>query len=104
MRDTHGVSVEKRQHPRSTCSLPATADGPRGPCTNISLSGAFLEGIQLSMGASTRVTLTAPGVGEVVLEAQVKRHSSSPRGMGVEFTRLDPQKVALLQQLVARFG
>lgn len=102
------MSVEKRQHPRSTCSLPAAADGPRGPvrgtCTNLSLSGAFLEGMQLSMGASTRVTLAVPGVGEVVLEAQVKRHSSSPRGMGVEFMRLDPQKVALLQQLVARFG
>jgi hypothetical protein len=76
----------------------------RGTCTNISLGGAFLEGIQLSLGALTRVTLAVPGVGEVVLEAQVKRHSTSPRGMGVEFMRLDPQSVALLQQLVARFG
>lgn len=76
----------------------------RGSCTNLSMGGAFLEGVQLSLGASTRVTLTVPGTGEVVFDAQVRRHSSAPRGMGVEFMRLDPQKVALLQQLVARYG
>lgn len=99
---------EKRRHPRARCSIPASADGPRGPvrgsCTDLSLGGAFIEGVQLALGASTRVTLTVPGSGDVVFDAQVRRHASTPRGMGVEFMRLDPQKVALLQQLVARYG
>jgi hypothetical protein len=102
------VYAEKRRHPRAPCSIPAAADGPRGPvrgtCTNLSLGGAFIEGVTLSVGAPTRVTFSLPGGVELVLDAQVRRQSATPRGIGVEFMRLDPQKVALLEQLVARYG
>lgn len=73
-------------------------------CTDISLGGAFIDGVTLSVGAPTRVTFSLPAGAELVLEAQVRRVSATPRGIGVEFMRLDPQKVALLQQLVARYG
>lgn len=102
------MSIEKRQFPRMPCALPAAAEGPRGPvrgtCTNVSLGGAFLEGVQLPVNAPTRVTLSLPGGGELSLDAQVVRHAQAPRGMGVQFMRLDPERVKVLQQLVARFG
>jgi hypothetical protein len=108
LRDTSRVTSEKRQQPRAPCAIAAAVDGPRGPmrgtCTDLSLGGAFIQGVMLSVGAPTRVTLTLSPGPTLMLEAQVTRQSLTPRGVGVSFMRLDPQKVARLQQLVGGAG
>lgn len=72
----------------------------RADCTNISLGGAFLNGAQLPVGSLTTVTIEVPGSTALTISAQVRHHSVSPRGMGVQFFRLEPAQVEVLQKLV----
>jgi hypothetical protein len=96
---------EHRQHERAPCRIPGGAEGPRGPvrgaCTNLSPGGLFLEGVQLPVGAMISVFLDHPTLGHFKALAEVRHHCPSPRGMGVQFTRLEPGQVALLQRLLA---
>lgn len=94
---------ELRRDPRYACHLPAVFDGPRGAvrgvCTNVSVGGLFFEGSQLALGSSTSVTLELTTGQRLKLGCQVRHHG--PRGMGVQFTRLEPGQAELLQGLVA---
>ena len=96
------VSGERRQ-PRMACHYPASCEGARGrvraDCTNLSLGGAFLDGAQLPVGSLTTVTITVPGRSTLTISAQVRHHTISPRGMGVQFFRLEPAQVELLQSI-----
>jgi hypothetical protein len=76
----------------------------RGTCTNLSLGGLFLEGVQLAIGTQTVVGVEHPVLGRFTAPAEVRHHSASPRGMGVQFMRLEPQQLAVLQKLVALVG
>ena len=92
-----------RRQPRMACNYPASCEGARGrvraECTNLSLGGAFLDGAQLPVGSLTTVTISVPGNPSLTISAQVRHHTISPRGMGVQFFRLEPAQVELLQTL-----
>lgn len=98
-------SAEHRSHDRAPCRIPGGAEGPRGPvrgaCTNLSPGGLFLEGVQLPVGAMITVFLDHPTLGQFRALAEVRHHGATPRGMGVQFTRLEPGQVGLLQRLLA---
>jgi hypothetical protein len=72
----------------------------RGTCTNLSPGGLFLEGAQLPVGAMITAFLDHPALGHFKALAEVRHHCASPRGMGVQFTRLEPGQVALLQRIL----
>ncbi len=96
---------ENRKTPRLPCSFPATADGPRGPmrgkCTNLSIGGLYLEGIQLPIGSSTTVTVDFGAAGKLTVSTNVRHHTAAPRGMGVQYLRIEQGQLALLQQVIA---
>ena len=98
------MKTDMRASPRLRCELRATADGPRGPlrgvCTNVSLSGLFLEGIQLPLRSMTRITVEHPTIGRFCAQVEIMRHSVTPKGMGVQFTRLEPSQIEVLQKLI----
>lgn len=99
-------SVEdRRQFPRFACRYPASADGPRGPmrgtCTDLSMGGLFLEGVTLGANALTQVTVEFP-TGKAVFQAQVRRVSAEPKGIGLQFTRLESQQLSVLQRYATR--
>lgn len=92
---------DRRQFPRFPCRFTAWVEGPRGPmkgaCTDLSMGGAFIEGVT-SVHKDAVVTLSiefAPGV-QAVLHAQVRRVDPA-HGVGVQFIRLEPQAVSMLQ-------
>jgi hypothetical protein len=99
------MSIENRTHARVSCRFPGGAEGPRGPvrglCTNLSPGGLFLEGVQLPLGSMRSVFLDHPSLGHFQALSEVRHHSSAPRGMGVQFTRLEPGQVELLQRILA---
>jgi hypothetical protein len=92
---------DRRVFPRFACRFPAAADGPRGPirgtCTDLSMGGLFLEGVTLGANALTQVTIDFP-TGKAVFQAQVRRVSMAPKGIGLQFTRLETQQLAVLQK------
>lgn len=92
---------DRRVFHRFACRFPAAADGPRGPirgtCTDLSMSGLFLEGVTLNANALTQVTIEFP-TGKAVFQAQVRRVSTAPKGIGLQFTRLETQQLAVLQR------
>lgn len=71
----------------------------RGTCTDLSLGGAFIDGVLLNQDAPTTVTIEFPGA-SLVVQAIVRRASTQPRGVGLQFSRLEPQHVATLQRFV----
>jgi hypothetical protein len=73
----------------------------RGVCTNVSLGGLFLVGMQLPLRSMTRVTVDHPTIGRFTAHVEVMRHSLTPKGMGVQFTRLEPSQIEVLQRLIA---
>ena len=96
---------ELRRDPRFRCSLPAVFEGPRGAvrgqCTNVSVGGLFFEGNQLPIGTNADVTIEVPQVGTLKLHCQIRHHSVTPKGMGVQFTRFEPGQGELLQRFLA---
>jgi hypothetical protein len=92
---------DRRQFPRFACRYPAAADGPRGPirgtCSDLSQGGLFLEGVTLTANALTQVTIDFP-TGPAVFQAQVRRVSTAPKGVGLQFTRLEAAQLGLLQR------
>ncbi len=99
------MPVDARAHERIRCHFPASADGARGPirgtCTNLSLGGLFLEGVQLALGSTTLVTVEHPSLGRFEAAAEVRHHAAVPKGMGVSFMRIDPGQLELLQRMIA---
>ncbi len=95
---------ERRQFPRVACRFPASAEGPRGPmrgtCADLSMGGLFLEGVMLTTGSLTSVTIEFPGV-PLSFPVQVRRVSTQPPGSGLQFTRLESNQLAVLQQHAA---
>lgn len=61
------------------------------------MGGLFLEGVVLTNGALTSVTIDFPS-GALSFQTQVRRVSSQPRGSGLQFTRLESQQLAVLQK------
>lgn len=94
---------ERRQFPRFPCKYAASVEGPRGAmrgtCSDLSLGGAFIDGVLLNKDAPTTVTIEFPGA-VLVVQAIVRRASTQPKGVGVQFTRLEPQHVTTLQRFV----
>lgn len=72
----------------------------RGTCTDLSLGGLFLEGVALT-GTSATVTVEFP-TGKVTFSAQVRRVSTAPAGTGVQFMRLEPGQLAVLQKYASK--
>jgi hypothetical protein len=99
------MSLENRTHARAACSFPGGAEGPRGPvrgtCSNLSVGGLFLEGVQLPVGSMVTVFVDHPTQGRFQALAEVRHHAPDRRGMGVRFTRLEPDQVELLKRLLA---
>ena len=97
---------QSRREPRIPVAFTASCESARrrvrGACTNLSLGGAFLDGVQLPVGFHTTVTIEVLGRGELKAAAEVRRHQVSPRGMGVQFARLDLEQVTHLQLLCRR--
>ncbi len=95
---------ERRAFPRIACRYPASAEGPRGPvrgvCSDLSLGGLFLEGVALT-SASTQVTIEFP-IGRITFQAQVRRVSQTPKGTGLQFMRLEPHQLAVLQRYASK--
>lgn len=95
---------ETRVHARLRCELPAFAEGARGPvrglCTNFSLGGLFIQGAQLALGTMTRVSVDHPRLGRFSALAEVKHHTTTPKGMGVQFMRLEPDQIAVLKRML----
>jgi PilZ domain len=102
---TVSAAPQRRGHARVLCRFPAGAQGPRGPqrgaCTNLSTGGLFLEGVQLPVGTMVGVFLDHPSLGHFEAQAEVRHHVATPHGMGVQFTRLEPAQLALLQRILA---
>jgi c-di-GMP-binding flagellar brake protein YcgR len=99
------MAADARAHERIRCHFPATADGARGPirgtCTNLSVGGLFLEGVQLPVGSTTLVTVEHPSLGRFQAAAEVRHHVVVPKGMGVSFMRIDPAQLEVLQRMIA---
>jgi hypothetical protein len=102
------MAADARHDPRLPCSFPASADGPRGKvrgtCTNLSQGGLFLEGVQLALGSSTVVHVDLGGFGALSIPAQVRHHQLTPRGMGVQFLRLEQPQAEKLKAVLARLA
>lgn len=98
--------LEHRRSPRYPCRFAVAAEGSRGPvrgaCTNLSIGGLFFEGAQLPLSALTTVTVDFQQRGKLVVQATVRHHS--PKGMGLEFTRLEQAQLAFLQQVLAELA
>lgn len=68
---------------------------------SLSMGGVFLCGdITLRVGSDLTVVFEVPG-GMVFAEAVV-RNTVPGEGMGVEFTKMNPESQALLEQLLTR--
>lgn len=61
------------------------------------MGGLFLEGVMLSTGSLTAVTIEFPS-GPLSFQAQVRRVSTQPPGSGLQFTRLESQQLDVLQR------
>lgn len=61
------------------------------------MGGLFLEGVVLSNGSLTSVTIEFPS-GALSFQAQVRRVSTQPPGSGLQFTRLESGQLAVLQR------
>ena len=94
---------DRRQFPRFPVRFAATVDGPRGPmrgiCVDLSLGGLFVEGVLGAQDALTVVKIEFP-VGAMTFQAQVRRLTTAPKGTGLQFMRLEPQQLAMLQRYV----
>jgi c-di-GMP-binding flagellar brake protein YcgR len=66
------------------------------------LGGLFFDGPELPLGNMVTVTVDLGARGMIKLLAQVRHHSVTRRGMGLQFTRLDPVHVDTLQRLIAQ--
>ena len=64
------------------------------------MGGLFLEGVMLTSGALTSVTIEFPS-GALSFQAQVRRVSTQPRGSGLQFTRVESQQLAVLEKYSA---
>lgn len=94
---------DRRQFPRFPCRFAAAVEGPRGAmrgfCTDLSLGGLFIDGVALSKDVLTTVTIEFP-IGAMSFQAQVRRVSETPKGTGLQFMRLEPQQLSVLQRFV----
>jgi hypothetical protein len=99
--------MEHRYNPRVSCAAPARAEGPRGPlrgqCRSLSQGGLFFLGAQLPVGQRVELSVELPRLGRVEALGEVRYHYSTPegQGMGVRFTRLGQESLALIQRFVA---
>jgi len=101
------MAAKTRRSPRAACGVPAVAEGPRGPvrgvCRSISQAGMFFAGAQLPVGQSIEVAVELPGAREGLHAVGVISYhhtSAEGPGMGIKFTRLSPDGLALIGQFV----
>lgn len=69
----------------------------RGTCVDLSLGGLFVEGVLGSQDALTTVKIEFPH-GSMSFSAQVRRVTTAPKGTGLQFMRLEPQQMNVLQR------
>ncbi len=97
---------EKRRHARRPVTLAARTrarpdEAPAtGTTADLSEGGLFLKTRQLStLGATLHVELEAPDHRTVTATAEVTH--IEPSGMGLHFTRMDPDSALLLNLLLS---
>lgn len=97
---------DRRQHPRIDCRYPAFVFGPRGPihglCTNLSVGGLFLEGVVLPFDPEVAIISVEFPTGRITFQAQVRRVSDHPRGIGFQFLRLEPAHLEVLHRYASK--
>jgi hypothetical protein len=69
-------------------------------CANVSLGGLFIQGVQLPLGSMTQIAFDHPKLGRFSALAEVKHHTATPKGMGVQFMRLGPEQIELLKHML----
>jgi len=96
---------EQRSEPRFICGAPARGVGARGAvrgtCENISLGGMFVVGPVLPMNVTMEWTIELPAPFGAVKATGEVRYVRAASGVGVRFSRLTPQDIAVLQRFVA---
>src|SRR5512140_1469120 len=97
----------KQRSPRAACGAVAVAEGPRGPlrgtCRSISQAGMFFTGAQLPVGQSIELALELPGArGGLRAVGVVSYHHTyaDGPGMGIKFTRLSQDGLAMIGRFV----
>ena len=100
------MSQNNRRNERVTCGARSGAEGPRGPvtgiCRNISQGGMFFLGPTLPVGGRFEFWIELPK-GKVVTMGEVHYAHEYPEGggIGVHFTRLTQEGVAVLEDFIA---
>jgi hypothetical protein len=104
---TKETPSETRRHPRIALPKGMTVAWYGGGQQQVSrvktlgMGGLFLCGsITLRVGSDLTLVFEVPG-GMILAEAVV-RNTVPGEGMGVEFTKMNPESQALLQELLAR--
>lgn len=98
--------INQRRNVRVSCGAPARLEGARGPvrgiCRDLSLGGMFFVGAPQPVGRQTELTFELPELGRVTATGEVRYHHEYPEGpgMGVKFTRIAQEHLALVSRWV----
>jgi hypothetical protein len=98
--------TNSRHTQRVTCASPARLEGPRGPvrglCRSLSQGGLYFQGAQLPVGQTLALAVELPRLGRIEALGEVRYHHASAEGpgMGLRFTRLGQDSLALIQRFV----
>lgn len=96
----------KRRNVRVYCDAPAKAEGPRGPikgkCKNLSVGGMFFLGPTLPVGQSVEFLIELSGLGKIRAVGEIRYHHTYDEGtgMGVRFTRLAQEDLAVVNRFI----
>lgn len=103
--------INNRRNLRVYCGAPARVEGPRGPirgtCRNISLGGLFFVGGTLPVGRQAEIAVDLPEFGRIEATGEVRYHHDYPgegQGMGIKFTRITQEHLALVNRWVDTHG
>ncbi|MBS1151915.1 MAG: PilZ domain [Myxococcaceae bacterium] len=95
-----------RRNLRVLCGVPAGAEGARAPisgtCRNLSQGGMFFIGPTLPVGQNLEFWIQLPG-GKITATGEVRYAFAYPEGggVGVRFTRLAQDGLAILNAFIA---
>ena len=99
--------INNRRNERVYCGAPARAEGPRGPvrgiCRNISVGGLFFLGATFPVGKTIAFTIDLPDLGRVEAQGEIRYvhdYGQEGQGVGVRFTRISQEHLALVSRFV----
>lgn len=98
--------INNRRNVRVSCGAPARVEGPRGPirgtCRDLSLGGLFFVGGPLPVGKSAELSIQLPQLGTIQAVVEVRYHHDYPEGpgMGIKFSRISQEHLALVNRWV----